>query len=193
MFPRRQASAKLTRVTVDGEDYRAWILKVVGKRKIAREVPVPDDVVELLRNHRQDMREPLPGEDPQTWPLIGVLYRRVTSNAQPETPPKPDMAPPSPALSSSGIYALLTTLFSRVALSAPPEVDPDHLSKASTHWLRHTFGRQGAEALVPIEVLQQSLGHKDLSTTTIYLSTERTRMVKELRKMRRPRDGASRW
>jgi site-specific recombinase XerD len=42
---------------------------------------------------------------------------------------------------------------------------------------------------VPLEVLQQLLGHSSLSTTTIYMSTERDRMVRELRK-RKPRVAA---
>jgi site-specific recombinase XerD len=41
---------------------------------------------------------------------------------------------------------------------------------ASTHWLRHTCGSHLAQKL-PINMVQQLLGHASLSTTTIYTST----------------------
>lgn len=78
---------------------------------------------------------------------------------------------------------MLKRFFRRAAAHCTdPLIDPDHLRNGSTHWLRHTFGRQAAADEVPLEVIQQALGHTSLATTTIYTSTERERMIRALRR-----------
>jgi site-specific recombinase XerD len=42
------------------------------------------------------------------------------------------------------------------------------VERASTHWLRHTFGTRAAEQNVPMTVTQQTMGHKDINTTARY-------------------------
>ena len=87
-------------------------------------------------------------------------------------------------LSASGIYRTLKRFFKRCSQLAPDAgLDPIHLESASTHWLRHSFGRQAAVSGVPIEIISQAMGHASLTTTSIYLTQERSRMIKELRKM----------
>lgn len=87
-------------------------------------------------------------------------------------------------LSASGTYRTLKRFFGRCALAArDTELDPLHLQAASTHWLRHSFGREAAVSGVPIEIISQAMGHASLTTTSIYLTQERSRMIKELRKM----------
>ena len=50
--------------------------------------------------------------------------------------------------------------------------------RASTHWLRHTHashalnGREG-HAPVPLQYVQNNLGHSSIATTSGYLTTER--------------------
>ena len=50
--------------------------------------------------------------------------------------------------------------------------------KASTHWLRHSHGahalhgREG-QVPVPIQIVQNNLGHSSVGTTAIYLTAER--------------------
>ena len=52
------------------------------------------------------------------------------------------------------------------------------LRKASTHWFRHTHGshalngRPGRKG-VPVQVVQNNLGHASIGTTSGYLTTER--------------------
>ena len=90
--------------------------------------------------------------------------------------------PPLAALTAIGLYRQLKRFFARAAQEAfsVDGLSSARMRAASTHWLRHTFGRQGAAAGVPVEVLQQVFGHASLSTTTVYVSTERARMVKTL-------------
>lgn len=48
--------------------------------------------------------------------------------------------------------------------------DAEVLARASTHWLRHTFGRHSLAGGVKINMVQALLGHASLQTTTRYTS-----------------------
>lgn len=178
----------LVKRTVDDQD--AWILTVTGKRKKVREVMVPNRVVDLLKAHHADYLELANAEEGNDQPLIGSLNHRVgekgsklVAGQKAPSSLQPGVSDPIDfTITSAGIYLLLRRMFRRISASAPPDIDAEHLSRASTHWLRHTFGRQSAAAEMPIEVLQQTLGHASIATTTIYLTTERDRMVREMRK-----------
>ena len=94
-------------------------------------------------------------------------------------------------MSPSGIAHALRRYVRRVCAHADSDpncsVDVAHLRRASTHWMRHTFARQSAASDVPLEVLQQALGHTSLNTTCVYLNTERTRMIEQLYRARAQR------
>jgi len=49
--------------------------------------------------------------------------------------------------------------------------------------LRHTFGVHALELDVPIDVVQQTLGHASLATTTIYSQGDIKRRTRELAKL----------
>ncbi|MFM0084510.1 site-specific integrase [Paraburkholderia sediminicola] len=53
------------------------------------------------------------------------------------------------------------------------------LASTTPHAFRHTFGTQAAVD-VPLDVVQQVLGHASLQTTTIYVQAERKRVRREL-------------
>ncbi|MEC4717596.1 tyrosine-type recombinase/integrase [Noviherbaspirillum sp. CPCC 100848] len=44
--------------------------------------------------------------------------------------------------------------------------------------MRHTYGAHAVEAGMPLDVLQQTLGHASFDTTTIYVTTEDRRRMK---------------
>lgn len=52
--------------------------------------------------------------------------------------------------------------------------DAEIFERASTHWLRHTFGRHAMNSEVPVppNIVQAVLGHASLQTTTLYSSEE---------------------
>ncbi|KWW32328.1 MULTISPECIES: tyrosine-type recombinase/integrase [Cupriavidus] len=52
-----------------------------------------------------------------------------------------------------------------VAESALPEHERRKLAGASTHWLRHTFGTRAVARNVPLDVIQEQLGHASIQTT----------------------------
>lgn len=167
----------LRRVPIHGEA-DAWILIVTGKRRKQREVPMPDHVVALIQAHHRAF-DALGA--PPSPALVRALSRPPRWVA---TDDGAALAPAAPVgrLGPAGIYICLKRFFQRAALGgAEAQLDTDRLRSASTHWLRHTFGRQAAADAVPVEVIQQALGHASLATTTIYTSTERDRMVRALR------------
>jgi site-specific recombinase XerD len=173
-------------VDVDGEP--AWILTVTGKRRKQREVPVPEHVIELIDQHHRDVRTMFAIGTEVDLPIVCVGGKRVPKWVAGREHPALSVADDLVELTSGGIYSALKRLFKQAADSVDdPDIDPQRLRKASTHWLRHTCGRQSAADDVPLEVLQQLLGHASLSTTTIYMSTERDRMVRELRKRKTSR------
>lgn len=163
----------------------AWLLTVQGKGGKRREVPLAEDLRTLLARHHADAaaRGPLPDPVPLVCTLAAAppAWSATTDGrlalAQPSHGPQ--------ALGASGLYRMLKRFFTRIAAEAHAVdgLDAARFQAASTHWLRHTFARQGAAAQVPVEVLQQALGHASLATTTLYLSTERVRMVQELERL----------
>ena len=86
------------------------------------------------------------------------------------------------AWSASGLYKA----FLAQAADSLQGVDAHQLRKASTHWLRHSHGShalQGREGQspVPIQVVQNNLGHASVGTTSLYLTTERDERMKAVR------------
>lgn len=183
--------SQVLEVPLQGSHASAHVLEVLGKRSKRREVPLPPDVLELLHAHARSVGID-PRQDPQA-PLIsrcaadqqfGALARRSALPASGrERHPK--------AMSCSGLANALKRYIRRVcayaALDSACQIDVAHLQQASTHWLRHTFARQSSASDVPLEVLQQALGHESLNTTSVYLNTERTRMIEQLYRARSER------
>ena len=166
----------LHRVAVDDEDTEAWMLDVVGKGQKEREVPMPDSLMValsdylVLRGLNADPRECAPDT-----PLIGKLAPSTT----------PDNGDTAEQLTPGRIYKILDDVFKRAAQSienASPE-DAARLRQASTHWLRHTHGTHAVADKVPLDVLQYNLGHSSLNTTSIYVTAERSRRIKEMRRL----------
>ena len=54
------------------------------------------------------------------------------------------------------------------------------VKEASTHWLRHTHGMHAVESGMPLDVVQQNMGHESLDTTTIYVTAEQRRRIKAM-------------
>lgn len=81
------------------------------------------------------------------------------------------------AWSASGLYKSIRAFMNRCALQLDG-ADAAQVLRASTHWLRHTHashalnGREG-HAPVPLQYVQNNLGHSSIATTSGYLTTER--------------------
>ncbi len=185
-------SAALSRVRVDGEVgelAQATVLTVIGKGQKLRQLPLGDDIARLISAHHADAAAV--GALPQPVPIVCTLRRSLARWAEDDGDAgsvslQPAALSSHRALGANGLYRSLKRFFQRVAgdAHAVDGLSAERIRAASTHWLRHTFGRQGAAAGVPVEVLQQALGHASLNTTTTYLSTERSRLIRELRQAR---------
>ena len=77
---------------------------------------------------------------------------------------------------------MLDNVFKRAAETMENPEDAARLRQASTHWLRHTHGTHAVADKVPLDVVQYILGHASLDTTSIYVTAERSRRIKEMRR-----------
>ena len=163
-----------------------WVLTVKGKRNKTREVPIPDDVVALLREHAWDAcgRDGEMSERPLLFALNDSVPKWKADGS--ELLAEPTMTDPMRALSYSGIYAALKRFFGRAALLAPDAgLSYERFMKASTHWMRHTFVTQALSDGAALEVVSELAGHASIDTTSIYSNQEIARKIKDARVLRR--------
>jgi len=147
----------------DGTEDSGWLLDVIGKGDKPRQVPVPYRLVEELQDELE--RHGLEGTvtDESNWD-VSILTRFESGAATP--------------LSASGLAKGIKSVLAHCAATMDDE-DAKQLRKASTHWFRHTHGthalngRPGEGAGVPVQVVQNNLGHASIGTTSGYLTTER--------------------
>ena len=164
-----------------------WILSVTGKRNKTRDVPLADEVVELLRDHATDFAASaadheethrplifaLQGSVPQ-WGLVAGAVRQVAVAEE-----------GGGALSAAGIYAVLKRFFGRAAaMASEAGLEARRFEAASTHWMRHTFARQSLVDGAPLEVVSELMGHASIDTTSIYSTQELARKIGAVRMKR---------
>lgn len=81
---------------------------------------------------------------------------------------------------------MLKSFFKRCAFEAGELSTDPHAAfyKASTHWLRHTFAHHVMRATGrDLAVTQSLLGHKDISTTAIYVKADLAARVEAVEKI----------
>lgn len=162
-----------------------WILSVTGKRNKTRDVPLADDVVELLRDHAADFAAA--DGDESTRPLIFALQASVPqwSLVAGAVRSVALVEEGGGALSAAGIYTLLKRFFARAAATAAEaDLDASRFEAASTHWMRHTFARQSLVDGAPLEVVSELMGHASIDTTSIYSTQELARKIRVVRTKR---------
>ncbi|WP_442490057.1 tyrosine-type recombinase/integrase [Halomonas litopenaei] len=133
-----------------------WWWQVVGKGGKFAEIPVPPDMMALVREARTLYGEPAdPAGDP------APLLRRLDGKT---------------ALGDNQLYRLIRATFSQAADRLEEQGgDPQavaRLRQATPHWLRHTALTHQAQAGVELRYLAQSARHSRLETTSRYLHTE---------------------
>lgn len=142
----------------------SWSMMVLGKRNKWREVMLPDSAIRLIQKafESQGLGADLLACPPET-PIFSAL---PSASSQPGVPRRP--------LTPGRIYEIIKDGFTRCAndVAARDPAAAARLRKASTHWLRHTYGTHGAETM-PIPILQMQMGHESPTTTAIYAKAER--------------------
>jgi len=116
-------------------------LRLMGKGRKMRAVPLMDPTVELLRDHRRehDLDRPEHADMP--------LFQNRKGGR----------------LSRSGVRYLLQKYVQPVRREHPGFTQP-----VSPHTLRHTKGMHLLQSGVPLEIIRDFLGHVDVKTTEIY-------------------------
>lgn len=135
-----------------------WFLRVTGKGKKVREIPVPDDLLNALEEFRINIGLPssLPKFREKT-PLI----------------PMQNLKQP---ISTRRIDQILRWAFDLGAAQFEPD-EPRKASKlraASAHWLRHSYVTYLLESGAPLKVAQENAGHSDVGTTMHYRHVAQT-------------------
>ena len=143
----------------DEQPLEGWLLRVVGKGRKVREVPVPNEVVATLAAYLEAR-----GLDPDPQ-YIGNRTAHLLGKAT-------DVAQRAPALmggrvidayegvAATTLYRQLKAFFGECAQVLRQRGDvkgAERFDQASTHWLRHSHASHAIAAGMPIEIAQQNL------------------------------------
>lgn len=155
----------------EGED--GWLLQVIGKGGKFREVPVPSPLVErawaLAQSRGVSCADRLDCPAFLIGPIAGVFGRGQFD----------PMAPAGAATIARDIGRHARHVADSIRDTAPQ--DAQRIEHLSAHWLRHTHASHALEAGVDLTGVQANLGHSNLSTTSLYVSAEQKRRMRQMR------------
>jgi len=154
----------------DGTTAEGWMLEVLGKGAKTRQVPVPDAWIALLGRYLAARGPPADPRRAPGVPVLGVVRGTVDADV---------------GVTGSAIHGQFKRFFAGCAarLEASDPALADRLRQASAHWLRHSHINHALEAGVPIEIVQQNVGHASLDTTTVYVRSEDARLLDAMQRM----------
>jgi site-specific recombinase XerC len=156
----------LSRKALDAALGDAWTLKVMGKGRRERRVPMPPRLMDELAACLQ--LRPVPctlDTAPAATPLIAHL-----KTGRP--------------LSPDALARLYKAIFTRAAALLRPAYPgaASDLERASTHWLRHTHANHALDAGGDLRDVQTGLGHASLGTTTLYTKGDAVRQYRAVKR-----------
>ena len=152
-----------------------------------RYVPLSDECVDAIRAHWRDRGLDFEAADAQ-GPLVAPLVVPPTPRARAKFGVEDD--DPARVANLRGGYSVrgargLTQWALEQLLEAMPELSDAErrkLARTSPHAFRHTVATQMLASGAALEVVQQTLGHASLGTTSIYVSPEQSRLRREAAK-----------
>jgi site-specific recombinase XerD len=162
--PHEFAKASLSEIYRDdaGDD---WI-QVVGKGSREGDVAVPLSAMGALERYLMQRSLPV-----------------TRSRWNPSTPLIPSLEQPEMGISTGRLRAMLERFF----LFAAERLEPVNataahkLREATPHWLRHTHATHALELGVDLKTVQENLRHASISTTSVYLHTDKARRARQIR------------
>lgn len=135
-----------------------WFLRVMGKGKKTREIPVPDEFMDVLASFRTAVG--LSSKEPRFREKTPLVPMKNLVNS----------------ISTRRIDQILRWAFAltadRIEVKAPRQASK--LRSASAHWLRHSYVTYLLESGAPLKVVQENAGHTDISTTMHYRHVNQT-------------------
>ncbi|MBW2444641.1 MAG: site-specific tyrosine recombinase XerD [Deltaproteobacteria bacterium] len=152
--------SELVSLPLAGLDRRAGLVRVLGKGRKERIVPVGEPALEALELYLAEAR-----------PILERVARRDTDAV---------------FLSRRGTAMTRQNFFERLRGLARAAGIPRE--RVSPHVLRHAFATDLLEGGADLRAVQEMLGHADLSTTEIYTHVSRKRL-RETVETRHPRGG----
>ena len=156
-----------------GEEDSQWEVIVTGKGDAVRSVQLNHHVIDEIQAYFRVRGHVSLSDVPPDAPLIAAL-------------PAPGQAGGSDdPLSASRLYKVVKTFFEDAALSVAGEdvALARKLRGASTHWLRHTFATHGIHNGITLETIRDLLGHRSLTTTSVYVTAEKDKRSREVEKL----------
>jgi site-specific recombinase XerD len=165
---RVRASAVADPVETGEQPLRKVAIRVAGKGGKIRDVPIAPQLEELLDGYLAVRGLPSWCDCDPTTPILSAL----------------DAPAPGRSITTSSLYRMLRTRFVEIARAHNRHrrhEDAAAFERASTHWLRHTFGRHALADGASLNVVQAVLGHASIQTTTIYASGPSDQADHELR------------
>lgn len=135
-----------------------WFLRVIGKGKKLREIPIPDDLLDALAQFR--LSAGLPSPEPK--------FREKT--------PLIPMQNLTQSISTRRIDQILKWAFN-LGAETFDDKEPRRASKlrqASAHWLRHSYVTYLLDSGAPLKVAQENAGHSNIGTTMHYRHVAQT-------------------
>jgi len=131
-------------------------IRCMGKGSKERVVPVGSEAIDWTTRYRRDVRPPLAARGPAT----DVVFLNVRGRP----------------LSRMGFWKILQKAVRRAGVR----------DRVKPHSLRHSFATHMLEGGADLGVVQEMLGHADISTTQIYTSVDRE-YLKEIHRTFHPR------
>lgn len=161
--------SELVHLRLEHVDLAAGVLRVVsGKGDKDREVPLVPRVRRILRTYLHARLRLLEGQ-PSEWLFVSAGQCRT---ARGSGTPKHSPRRRGEQLCSKTVYHLIR----RVCNATLGR-------KLSPHVMRHSFATRLREKGADLQLIQETLGHSDISTTTIYASLATDRRREMLRKL----------
>lgn len=152
-----------------------WFLRVIGKGKKLREIPIPDELLLALAEFRIS---------------VGLSARLPQYREKTPLIPMQNLTQP---ISTRRIDQILRWAFNLGAdcfeLTEPRKASK--LRAASAHWLRHSYVTYLLDSGAPLKVAQENAGHSDIGTTMLYrhiAQTDRHAATRQLSITKRKED-----
>ena len=147
----------------------SYLIKVLGKGNVVRDVIIPQKLMYEINEYFQHRGYPDFFSCEEDTPIIGPVITDTDNKYYKSVRPK------NKSISINRLHEILKSFFKEAAdeLSRDSMDDAINISKASTHWLRHTCGSHMGANNVDVRVIQILFGHKSIETTTPYTKTER--------------------
>lgn len=149
------------------------MLKVLGKGRKEREIPVTIRLVQELGIYRESLGLSQWPDVSDSSPLVWRINESDTDDTHIEH-----------GVSTATLNRLIKDLFT-AAGNRMESIDPvmaDQLRRMSPHWLRHTYGTELLAHGESLEVAQDNLGHESINTTRLYSQIKMRQRVKTTEK-----------